>query len=235
MRRIMSRGICIFCGKDFARNVMTRHLSVCEARIAAQQTAPSGSGALRTVSVVQLFVSGGSDYWLHIEVPVDAPMRQIDQFLRDIWLECCGHLSAFRLGGKQAIWAFEVNELSMTRKVKGVFGPDTVIKYEYDFGSTTELKLTYTAERPAAVRGYEVSLLARNTPPVYPCRECREPATQLCTECDWDEDGNWLCESHASTHDCGEEGLLPVVNSPRVGVCGYNGSLIYGDLGLLQP
>jgi hypothetical protein len=36
-------------------------------------------------------------------------------------------------------------------------------------------------------------------------------------------DEGWLCDECAVGHECGEEMLLPVVNSPRVGVCGYVG------------
>jgi len=32
-----------------------------------------------------------------------------------------------------------------------------------------------------------------------------------------------VCEGCAGEHECGEEMLLPVVNSPRVGMCGYEG------------
>ena len=33
----------------------------------------------------------------------------------------------------------------------------------------------------------------------------------------------WLCDDYAEGHKCREEMLLPVVNSPRTGVCGYVG------------
>jgi hypothetical protein len=35
----------------------------------------------------------------------------------------------------------------------------------------------------------------------------------------------FYCEHHSEDHDCDEpEMLLPVVNSPRMGMCGYTGS-----------
>lgn len=39
----------------------------------------------------------------------------------------------------------------------------------------------------------------------------------------WDGEG-WLCESCAKNHECDEDMFLPVLNSPRTGVCGYTGS-----------
>jgi hypothetical protein len=92
--------------------------------------------------------------------------------------------------------------------------------YEYDFGFTTELALKvvgfWNQDKPKGA----VQLLARNEPPQIACVQCEtQPATQICTQC---EDA-WLCESCAAAHGCGEEMLLPVVNSPRVGVCAYTG------------
>jgi hypothetical protein len=61
-----------------------------------------------------------------------------------------------------------------------------------------------------------------NEPPSIPCMSCGKIAAQVCTECLWSGEG-WLCDECAAEHECGEEMLLPVVNSPRVGVCGYTG------------
>ena len=56
------------------------------------------------------------------------------------------------------------------------------------------------------------------------CEECgtEKLAIQICTECMWSGHG-WLCQDCAATHKCGSEMLLPAVNSPRAGVCGYSG------------
>ncbi len=37
------------------------------------------------------------------------------------------------------------------------------------------------------------------------------------------QDDDFFCDEHAEEHACEEESLLPVVNSPRMGVCGYCG------------
>jgi len=33
-----------------------------------------------------------------MQVKDNAALSDLDSFLRDIWLECCGHLSAFEIG-----------------------------------------------------------------------------------------------------------------------------------------
>ncbi len=95
-------------------------------------------------------------------------------------------------------------------------------QYEYDFGSTTRCTLRVTAVRTAPLKAGEVWLLARNDPPRLVCDHCGALATAICTECMWDEEG-LLCAEHLATHACGKDMCLPVVNSPRTGVCAYSG------------
>jgi hypothetical protein len=98
------------------------------------------------------------------------------------------------------------------------------VEYEYDFGSTTTLNLRAMTERTGRPGRSAVRLLARNTPPVWPCAICRQPATWVCTYCLQEEGNAFACTTHRRQHECGEhEGFLPVVNSPRMGVCGYTG------------
>ena len=154
-------------------------------------------------------------YWLQLKVSSNSELEELDQFLRDIWLECCGHMSAF---------SYQRNELKMGRKLKDVLSPGMELLHEYDFGSTTELLVKVLAEYEGPMeKNKPVEILARNEAPEIPCDECGKAlAVQICTECQWDGSG-WLCEACAKKHECGEEMMLPVVNSPRTGVCGYEG------------
>jgi hypothetical protein len=93
--------------------------------------------------------------------------------------------------------------------------------YEYDFGSTTELTLKVVAKRDGVMKRNAIRLLARNQPPDIRC-QCGKPAVWVCGECSWEPSG-WLCKACGKKHECGDEMFLPVVNSPRVGVCGYTG------------
>lgn len=96
------------------------------------------------------------------------------------------------------------------------------LSHEYDFGSTTNLSMRVAAELPGLARKRPFALLARNDPPVILCGQCNKPATQICAE-HAHEDAGWLCDTCAAEHECGEDMLMPIVNSPRAGVCGYVG------------
>jgi hypothetical protein len=89
------------------------------------------------------------------------------------------------------------------------------------FGSTTALVISHSGHI-GAVLDKPVRVAARNEPPVWACDACGEPATAICTQCIYDERG-FCCAKHATKHPCGTDMLLPVVNSPRMGVCGYAG------------
>ena len=214
------KGTCELCGKLVAKSAITRHMAKCVPAHDLKRGKKSKLLELR----VQAY--GIPYFWLQLEVKSNASLRDLDQFLRDIWLECCGHLSQFIADG--TYYEREVhpelsdeNARSMSCSVGRIFAQagDKAI-YEYDYGSTTALEISVVRLREAQA-STAVRLLARNEPPIWVCGVCGEPATQICTDC---VDGDpLLCDEHAETHECGEEMLLPVVNSPRAGVCGYTG------------
>ena len=158
---------------------------------------------------------GAPRYWLIIEAKADAQLRHVDTLLRQLWLECCGHMSAFRIGRR---------ELAMTAATAIAFArAASKVEYEYDFGSTTALMGELVGKRHGSIGRASVRLLARNEPLVWPCGDCKAPATVVCPYC-IDSDDGLFCDVHADVHEhAGEEVYLPVVNSPRMGVCGYTG------------
>ena len=40
--------------------------------------------------------------WLYVDMPADRILNAPDRFLRQVWLECCGRLSAFQGAGKSS-------------------------------------------------------------------------------------------------------------------------------------
>ena len=82
------------------------------------------------------------------------------------------------------------------------------VEYEYDFGSTTTLKLSVMTERTGRPGRSAVRLLARNMPPVWPCAISGQPATWVCTYCLQEEGDAFASTTHREQHACSEqEGL----------------------------
>src|SRR5437588_2638454 len=96
--RETSKGICDFCKGEFDKSKMTKHLKYCKQRIASMETTRAQEP--EKTKLFHLVVEGRylPMYWMHLEMPADATLADLDDFLRDTWLECCDHLSAFRIG-----------------------------------------------------------------------------------------------------------------------------------------
>lgn len=213
-----SEGKCGFCKNTFSKGGMTKHLASCEQRRAGSETS-SGKQKMQKTKLFHLVVTGhdSPEYWMHLEAPAEAALKDLDRFLRNIWLECCGHLSAFTIEGQ----TYD-EDGGMDVTLGKILSPGMKFYHEYDFGSTTELVLKVVSERDGQVSDESILLMSRNDPLLIMCASCGKPAKQVCIECHWDGEG-WLCSKCAKKHECGEDMLLPVVNSPRVGVCGYTG------------
>jgi hypothetical protein len=215
-----SLGKCGLCGGLFGKAAMTRHIQSCN-----PQVPPAKASAKKPVECFHLVVEGGyrGMYWMHVSVAADEALSRLDGLLRLLWLECCGHLSAFSVNRIQYFSTPpDSGEKSMSSPLRKVLRVGDKFLYEYDFGSTTELRLKVAGLRESMDK---VQILARNEPPEILCNYCDEgrPATQICSQCGWEEGSGWLCSKCAKNHECGEEMLLPAANSPRVGVCGYTG------------
>lgn len=143
----------------------------------------------------QIVITGkyAKAYWLIVETSENTTLKELDQFIRDIWVECCGHLSAFAINGERYECHSDMSDFlgmssrNMNYRLRDVVDVGDSISYEYDFGSTTELTVS-----------------------IHSCRE---------------EDGN---EEDGEYYE--PEFLLQICNSPRMGVCGYEGSDVYPEL-----
>lgn len=213
-----NKGICRFCLKTFSGPSMGRHLLACKTK---QQKDLDKINNLKEIYHIK--ISAYEPFWLHIEMDSNATLFDLDDFLRDIWLECCGHLSEFKINGaryigyeeEDGIWQTESK--SMDIKLNQVLNVKDKFEYSYDFGSTTYVQGHILHAREGILDG-KIRILARNNPPLFQCENCQNIATEICVQCE-----EAYCDKCISVHDCEEDFFLPVVNSPRMGVCGYVG------------
>jgi hypothetical protein len=256
-KRVVSKGTCVYCGQVIAKSGMTRHLQACKARKAAHERALDGGGKrLETLFHLSVTCDYAPDMWLHLEIPANATLLDLDHYLRETWLECCYHLSMFEIKGKR----YEVDRMyghkvgldfddeddtanapppddhflgffmrlqafRMSHKKLGdALEKGLVFNYEYDFGSSTDLKLKVVDIRRGLPEKstYHVRLLARNQMPEVKCQQCgKNPATIIDLEAVYDGNG-LICKTCARKRKL-EDMILPLVNSPRAGECGYTG------------
>lgn len=225
MSKQQSMGTCLLCRKSFSKGTMSTHLKKCR-----KDHSRSGK-KLQETDAIHLIVEGADDpdYWMHLEAAADATLEDLDDLLRQTWLECCGHGSAFRIDDTYySQMPLDNDDKDLDTPLGAIARSKLKFNYEYDFGDTTPLSLRFVSQRETRMQPHSIEIQARNEAPDIPCDECDKPATRVCPECRWDESG-WLCKSCSEEHDCGSEISLPVVNSPRVGVCAYIGNQITVD------
>jgi hypothetical protein len=148
--RKMSNGKCNFCKATFSKSTMTKHLASCKQGKAVPERS-LGEQQFKKTKTFHLVIEGRDlpEYWMHIEASADAKLADLDGFLRDTWLECCGHLSAFRIEGKTYVSNpdEDMDDEGMDVVLDDVLRPKMKFLHEYDFGTTTELVLRVVAER----------------------------------------------------------------------------------------
>jgi hypothetical protein len=113
----------------------------------------------------------------------------------------------------------EVEDRSMDVSLKRVLKVGQKFSYTYDFGSSTYITLKVIAAREgiAPADSQSVQLLAQNSAPTFSCVVCGKPATHV------EMDYVTACADSAYCANCSrkqrDEGMmLPIINSPRVGV-----------------
>ena len=217
----MKDGICKKCKTVRPYRSIFSHLKKCALG------EPDGKG--RKMFVLRVTGSSWIKHWMYVKMDGSATLGDLDGFLRDKWLECCGHMSAFEIDGNSYEQSpADVDPLPGSRKTMDInTRADKVLRsglkfgHMYDFGTTTELSLTVRDEYLDDAPASPVELLAENDAPEYRCSTCKRPARKVCTTCQYDEDDPFFCNRCSKKHD--DEELLPVANSPRMGVCGYTG------------
>jgi hypothetical protein len=111
--KVSSKGTCIYCKGEFEKSKMTQHLKFCKQR--ATKIKEMNASDEPKVKLFHILVEGTylPMYWMHLELPADHTFYDLDGFLRETWVECCDHLSEFKVGNtsymsqtEDMIWDF---------------------------------------------------------------------------------------------------------------------------------
>lgn len=119
-------------------------------------------------------------HWIYIAINKTATLKELDEFLRDVWLECCGHLSSFEINNTTydsvVDYTWKSNSKDMNVKLKDVITLKDKMNYQYDFGSTTDLTIKVVGELSSSRIGKKIEILARNNALQVECSKCNNKA-----------------------------------------------------------
>ncbi|MBS1789410.1 MAG: hypothetical protein JST85_16915 [Acidobacteria bacterium] len=213
-------GICAYCEQEVAKNAVTKHLSTCPQRREALAKAEASKNKSENLYHLRIQAAYLKDFWLDLEMRSSATLEDLDEYLRAIWLECCGHMSMFSPKG----WGSD--EIPKSRKAEQVFHPGDKLVHIYDFGTESETHIAVSDVREGkATTKHPIALLVRNLQPKMECIECGKPAAWFCNECFIEEEtSGTLCNDCVEEHPHDNYGdPIELCNSPRMGMCGYEG------------
>ncbi len=221
-KREQPKGKCFFCDEIMTRRKLFNHLNLgkCVKRNEAIEKAEKSTRSSQKLFHLRAKHPYTLDFWLDLEVKGSAQLKDLDKYLRAIWLECCGHLSRFSRGD------FFGGKISMNTEVGNVFSTEKEIYHSYDFGTTSETIVELVSMREGKpLSNNPMFLMGRNEMPEEKCLECEKEATHLCIECLYEQKKGWMyCDEHTEEHPCDDYGEpIELVNSPRLGACGYEG------------
>jgi len=224
---MVSHGKCMLCEKEITTSTALTHYKSCDKAKEILNGKIDGY-------IINVKDKNYPDYWLYIAVPSSFTLEDLDDFLRDIWVECCDHLSEFVIkgahyGSSNAIEAsrelpFGPRLLSAKKKLSNILSKGLKFDYIYDFGSSTELVLT--VKDNVKLKDDHIYVLGRNDRPDRKCVKCGKPAEYICYECLVDAvelESSTYCKECLMTHEHADEDAGFIPNSPRAGVCGYTG------------
>ncbi len=231
-----TKGKCKYCGKQYTGGYMGKHLQTCAARrkhleagIAAAAKEQAG------YYLIKVYGTYNKEYWMYLEADEDLTLADLDQFLRDIWVECCGHLSDFIIHGMRfpnmafKDWGDDEDTEMANVRLGDVLRPGLLMNYEYDFGTTSYLDLLVEDYRQGAPEEEPLTILSRNIAPKILCDHCKENPATMVNVMSYPGDECFFCDECMEELELDEEEFLPVCNSPRMGMCGYCGSDLYPD------
>lgn len=205
-------GKCYYCNKELTEKTIKRHMKNCDEMKKKIEELSYQDKKQRNQFMISIKSKyDKNEYCIYLSIDENLSLLHIDQFLRDVWLECCGHLSAFKIKGKI------YQDYSMDTRIKDILAVNEKFEYEYDFGSTTELILEVVdiIEVPASFS--QIEIIARNNEVTHYCEICNAEAEYFNYE-----NNQWECKKCIDKNN-DMIAKFDYCNSPRDGICCYGG------------
>lgn len=156
------KGKCYYCSKELTERTIKRHMKNCiEMKKVIQDEFETEKRKRKQFIISLKDKYDTSTYCIYMSIDASLQLYHLDKFIRDIWVECCGHLSMFKIGQEKYFDNSDGN-YQMNAKLKDVLNVGQKFEYEYDFGSTTYLILEVVDEIEVSRKHSQIEIIARN-------------------------------------------------------------------------
>ena len=152
---------CYYCNKELTERTIKRHMKNCDTMKKKISEEFEENKSKRKQYIISIKYKYCKDYCIYISIDAALQLCHLDQFIRDVWVECCGHLSEFIIDGTRYLDNSDGN-YQMNVRLKDVLYSGLKFEYEYDFGSTTYLTLEVIDEIEVSKKHSQIEIIARN-------------------------------------------------------------------------
>lgn len=152
------KGKCYYCSKELTERTIKRHMKTCPEMAQAIINKKRDIDIYREQFIISIKPKYDKDkYCIYLSIDENLSLGILDRFIRDNWVECCNHLSLFKIKGD----IFELDEME-DFQIGALLEPEEKFEYVYDFGSSTELELEVVDVIQVPESYTQVELIARN-------------------------------------------------------------------------
>jgi Predicted metal-binding protein related to the C-terminal domain of SecA len=158
------QGRCYYCNKELTERTIKRHAKSCSVMKKSIEEKMNYTKGVREQFIISMKDKyNPSLYCIYVSIDAKLQLQHLDKFIRDIWVECCGHLSAFYID--EEIYHDNSDEqYEMNFYLKDLLNINKKFEYEYDFGSTTYLTLEVVDIIQVPNEFSQMEVIARNNP-----------------------------------------------------------------------
>lgn len=152
---------CYYCNKELTERTIKRHMKNCAEMKECIDRELKQSKSRRKQYILAIKDEYSKKYCIYISIDAALQLCHLDQFIRDVWVECCGHLSEFTIDGDNYHDNRDGN-YEMNVRLNEVLYIGQKFEYVYDFGSSTYLTLEVIDEIDVSKKHSQIEIIARN-------------------------------------------------------------------------
>lgn len=212
--------VCTCCNKKFGNRKIKDHVSEC-----VKNTVTEESGYLMEFMAYNDITN--TFHYMHALFGSKCKLSHIDKFLRDMWCECCGHMSIVHVFDAET----DIRKDGKFRDLISKYDETNQFTYEYDMGDTTTIFFRIL-KKLNDNNSTKYKLLYRNEQQNVKCdnyTKCKTFASHIfyrdrhilyCKDCLDDI----VTKLKKQNEDFDESNIMKqaITNSPRSGVLCYN-------------
>ena len=174
------QGKCYYCGKELTERTIKRHMKNCSEMKKVIEEKMENTKGIREQFLISIKDKQASrKYCVYVSIDAGLQLAHLDKFIRDIWVECCGHLSTFYIDREEYSHNSD-GQYKMNFLLKDILSIDKKFQYKYDFDLTTHLILEVVDIIKVSEEFSQIEIIARNNEEILEQAYCNSPRDGVC-------------------------------------------------------